>query len=80
MAITVKKITDYRKFSDGNLYEVHPKTEASQVTGLSTVATTGSYNDLANKPLIVVVTTEPTTSNTSSLPNNSLIFYATDDA
>ncbi len=50
MAIGTKKVTDYRKLTDGVLYEVHPKTEASQVTGLATVATTGSYEDLSDKP------------------------------
>ena len=38
MAIGVKKATDYRNI-DGTLYEVHPKTEASQVVyGSETVA------------------------------------------
>lgn len=31
---------------------LHPETEASLVSGLSTVATSGSYNDLSNKPTI----------------------------
>ena len=40
MAIATKKVTDYRKISD-TLYEVHPKTEASQVIyGTTTVKTT----------------------------------------
>lgn len=42
----------------------HPSTHpASMITGLATVATSGSYNDLSNKPTI------PTT--TSQLTNNS---------
>lgn len=31
---------------------LHPETEASLVSGLATVATSGSYNDLSNKPSI----------------------------
>lgn len=34
---------------------LHPETEASLVSGLSTVATSGSYNDLSDKPTIPTV-------------------------
>lgn len=44
------------KFTD-TVY-THPSTHpASMITGLSTVATSGSYNDLTNKPTIPVVPT-----------------------
>lgn len=40
----------------------HPSSHpASMITGLSTVATTGSYNDLSNKPTIPAAYTHPTT-------------------
>ena len=39
-----------RKNSDGTFDIVYPKTKASNVSGLATVATSGSYNDLSNKP------------------------------
>ena len=39
----------------------HPSSHpASMITGLSTVATTGSYNDLSNKPTIPAAYTHPT--------------------
>lgn len=45
------------KFTD-TVY-THPSTHpASMITGLSTVATSGSYNDLSNKPTIPVVPTK----------------------
>ena len=45
------------KFTD-TVY-THPSTHpASMITGLSTVATSGSYNDLTNKPTIPVVPTK----------------------
>lgn len=46
------------KFTD-TVYE-HPATHpASMITGLSTVATSGSYNDLTNKPIIPSAYTLP---------------------
>lgn len=48
------------KFTD-TVY-THPSTHpASMITGLSTVATSGSYNDLTNKPTIPVVPTKVST-------------------
>lgn len=41
---------------------VFPATDATVVTGLATVATSGSYNDLANKPTI---DTKPTASSSN---------------
>lgn len=51
-------------FKDGVFKEYVPahKHTASDVTGLSTVATTGSYNDLSNKPSIPSAVTETTVS------------------
>lgn len=45
-----KKMT-MRNYNGTTWDELHPKTTAEQVTGLSTVATSGSYNDLSNKPI-----------------------------
>lgn len=51
------------KFTD-TVY-THPSTHpASMITGLSTVATSGSYNDLTNKPTIPSAYTLPTASTT----------------
>lgn len=48
---TTKK-TQLKRYNGTDWDIIHPETEASQVTGLATVATSGSYNDLSNKPTI----------------------------
>lgn len=50
--MATKKFKLTKVNSSGGLDTLHPETEASQVTGLATVATSGSYNDLSNKPTI----------------------------
>lgn len=51
------------KFTD-TIYE-HPATHpASMITGLASIATSGSYNDLSDKPTIPSAYTLPTASNT----------------
>lgn len=58
------------KFTD-TVY-THPSTHpASMITGLSTVATSGSYNDLSNKPTIP--TTLPANGGTATNANNIAI-------
>lgn len=49
---------------------IHPSTHAvSMITGLATVATSGSYNDLSNKPTIpAAVTVDSALSSTSTNP------------
>ena len=56
------------KFTD-TVY-THPSTHpASMITGLSTVATSGSYNDLTNKPTIpAAITVDAELSDTSTNP------------
>ena len=44
--------TQLKRYNGTDWDIIHPETEASQVTGLATVATSGSYNDLSNKPTI----------------------------
>lgn len=52
-----KSVPSDAKFTD-TVY-THPSTHpASMITGLSTVATSGSYSDLSNKPTIPVVPTK----------------------
>ena len=52
-----KSVPSDAKFTD-TVYN-HPTTHpASMITGLSTVATSGSYSDLSNKPTIPVVPTK----------------------
>lgn len=52
-----KSVPSDAKFTD-TVYN-HPTTHpASMITGLATVATSGSYNDLTNKPTIPVVPTK----------------------
>ena len=58
------------KFTD-TVY-THPSTHpASMITGLSTVATSGSYNDLSNKPIIP--TTLPANGGNSTTVNNHTV-------
>ena len=58
------------KFTD-TVY-IHPSTHpASMITGLSTVATSGSYNDLSNKPTIP--TTLPANGGNSTTVNNHTV-------
>ena len=54
----VTEIVDNASMSGGYTHpETHP---ATMITGLSTVATSGSYNDLSNKPTIPTVTNDLT--------------------
>ena len=47
----------------------HPTSHpASMITGLATVATSGSYNDLSNKPTIPAAYTHPTTTARTGVP------------
>lgn len=48
---------------------------AGDIGGLATVATTGSYNDLANKPTIYSTLNSLTDVNVSGLANNSILKY-----
>ena len=66
--------------SGANAY-THPSSHpASMITGLATVATSGSYNDLSNKPTIpAVVTVDSELSSTSTNPvQNKVINSALD--
>ena len=48
----------------------HPSSHAaSMITGLATVATSGSYNDLSNKPTIPSAYTHPTSSGNKHIPS-----------
>ena len=63
-----KSLTATKKYVDDEVAKVnasggytHPDTHpASMITGLATVATSGSYNDLTNKPTIPIKTSELT--------------------
>lgn len=58
------------KTQDTNTVYTHPTTHpASMITGLATVATSGSYNDLSNKPTIPAAYTHPTTSGNKHIPS-----------
>lgn len=55
------------KTQDGTTY-LYPVTKAANVTGLATVATSGSYNDLTNRPTITdTKNTAGSTNSTSKL-------------
>lgn len=55
--ITAAKVTTYDGYADGKQDKITSsnKLAASLVSGLATVATSGSYNDLTNKPTIPTV-------------------------
>ena len=63
--------------ADNANYYIHPSTHpASMISGLATVATSGSYNDLTNKPTIpeqIIVDSE--ISSTSTNPVQNKIVY-----
>ena len=55
---------------DGLTNYTHPANHpASMITGLANVATTGSYNDLTNKPTIPSAYTHPTTAGNKHIPS-----------
>lgn len=58
-------------------YYIHPPTHpASMISGLATVATSGSYNDLTNKPTIPEqITVDSEISSTSTNPVQNKIVY-----
>lgn len=58
-------------------YYIHPSTHpASMISGLATVATSGSYNDLTNKPTIPEqITVDSEISSTSTNPVQNKIVY-----
>lgn len=58
-------------------YYIHPPTHrASMISGLATVATSGSYNDLTNKPTIPKqITVDSEISSTSTNPVQNKIVY-----
>lgn len=62
--VTAAKSINITPSSIGAAASSHTHT-ASQVSGLSTVATSGSYNDLTNKPTIPSAYTLPTASNST---------------
>lgn len=51
MADLIKKGVIKRVEDENTTYILYPKTTADQVEGLATVATSGDYNDLTNKPI-----------------------------
>lgn len=67
--MATKKFKLTKVNSSGGLDTLHPETEASQVTGLATVATSGSYNDLSNKPTIPTVDTTLSSTSTNPVQN-----------
>ena len=62
-----KKMT-MRNYNGTTWDELHPKTTVEQVTGLSTVATSGSYNDLSNKPILGTASSKNTGTTNGSIP------------
>lgn len=63
--------------ADNANYYIHPSTHpASMISGLATVATSGSYNDLTNKPTIPEqITVDSEISSTSTNPVQNKIVY-----
>ena len=63
--------------ADNANYYIHPPTHpASMISGLATVATSGSYNDLTNKPTIPEqITVDSEISSTSTNPVQNKIVY-----
>lgn len=62
-----KKMT-MRNYNGTTWDELHPKTTAEQVTGLSTVATSGSYNDLSNRPTLGTAASKNTGTANGNIP------------
>ena len=61
---TISQVTNLQSTLDGKAASSHTHT-ASQVSGLAKVATSGSYNDLSNKPSIPAAYSLPTASSTT---------------
>ena len=61
---TISQVTNLQSTLDGKAASSHTHT-ASQVNGLAKVATSGSYNDLSNKPSIPAAYSLPTASSTT---------------
>lgn len=57
-----------RNYNGTTWDELHPKTSAEQVGGLSTVATSGSYNDLSNKPTLGTASSKNTGNANGNIP------------
>ena len=67
--VALKKLIDNLNTAMPEAY-THPASHpASMITGLAKVATSGSYNDLSNKPSIPEAYTHPTTSGNKHIPS-----------
>lgn len=65
--MATKKMT-MRNYNGTTWDELHPKTSAEQVEGLSTVATSGSYNELSSKPTLGTAASKNTGTANGNIP------------